>query len=297
MTPQIPVAGYCRVSTDKDDQLHSFHAQCRYFQDLVERTPEWSLFDLYADEGITGTSTQKRAAFNRMIEDAERGCFRLILTKEVSRFSRNILDTIAYTRQLKALGVTVLFLNDGIHTLDPDAELRLSIMGSLAQEESRKTSVRVKWGQTRQMERGVVFGRSLLGYDVKDGRLTINSEGAALVRRIFSMYAGGSSLAQISAELEREGYHTSRGKTTWSRSHLFKLLQNEKYVGDLVQKKSFTPDYLTHQKKTNHGEETLIVLRNHHEAIIDRVLWEQVQLRIRHKDRNSNICKGNCPDK
>ena len=121
----------------------------------------------------------------RMIGDAQEGKFLLIITKEVSRFSRNILDTIAYTRQLKALGVGVLFMNDGINTLDPDAELRLSIMGSIAQEESRKTSSRVKWGQTRQMEQGVVFGRSLLGYDVANGMLTINPEGAELVRLIF----------------------------------------------------------------------------------------------------------------
>lgn len=123
-----------------------------------------------------------------MISDAKMGKFSLIITKEVSRFSRNILDTIAYTRELKALGVGVLFMNDGISTLEPDAELRLSIMGSIAQEESRKTSSRVKWGQTRQMERGVLFGRSMLGYDVKDGKMTINPEGAELVRMIFHKY-------------------------------------------------------------------------------------------------------------
>ena len=171
----IKVASYCRVSTDKDDQANSFEAQQRYFKEYIERQPDWELYDVYADEGITGTSTKKRAAFHRMIHDAHMGRFRLILTKEVSRFSRNILDTIAYTRELRQLGVGVLFMNDGINTLDPDAELRLSIMGSIAQEESRKTSTRVKWGQTRQMERGVVFGTSLLGYDVKDGKISILS--------------------------------------------------------------------------------------------------------------------------
>ena len=128
------------------------------------------LYCIYADEGTSGTSTKKRTQFNKMIQDALSGKFQLILTKEVSRFSRNILDTIGYTRQLKSLGIGVVFLNDGINTLDPDAELRLSIMGSIAQEESRRTSFRVKWGQTRQMEKGVVFGRSLLGYDVAGGK-------------------------------------------------------------------------------------------------------------------------------
>ena len=184
----IKVASYCRVSTDKDDQANSFESQQRYFRAYIDRQPEWELYQIYADEGITGTSTKKRAAFNQMIADARMGKFERILTKEVSRFSRNILDTIAYTRELKALGVGVLFLNDGISTLEPDAELRLSIMGSIAQEESRKTSSRVKWGQTRRMEQGVVFGRSLLGYDVKDGRLTVNPEGAELVRLIFHKY-------------------------------------------------------------------------------------------------------------
>ena len=123
----IKVASYCRVSTDKDDQANSFEAQQRYFKEYIERQPDWELYDVYADEGITGTSTKKRAAFHRMIHDAHMGRFRLILTKEVSRFSRNILDTIAYTRELRQLGVGVLFMNDGINTLDPDAELRLSI--------------------------------------------------------------------------------------------------------------------------------------------------------------------------
>ena len=161
----IKVASYCRVSTDHEDQANSFAAQQRYFKEYIHRQPDWELYGIYADEGITGTSTKKRAQFNRMIHDAYSGKFQLILTKEVSRFSRNILDTISYTRELKALGVGVLFVNDGINTLEPDAELRLSIMASIAQEESRKTSSRVKWGQTRQMERGVVFGRSMLGYD------------------------------------------------------------------------------------------------------------------------------------
>ena len=289
----IKVASYCRVSTDKDDQANSFESQQRYFRAYIDRQPEWELYQIYADEGITGTSTKKRAAFNQMIADARMGRFRLILTKEVSRFSRNILDTITYTRELKALGVGVLFLNDGISTLEPDAELRLSIMGSIAQEESRKTSSRVKWGQTRRMEQGVVFGRSLLGYDVKDGHLTVNPEGAELVRLIFHKYGvEKKGTTVIARELREAGYRTHRGGIRWNGSCIVKLLKNEKYVGDLIQKKTITPDYLTHAKKANHGEEELVIIRDHHPPIIDRELWDVVQEELKKRNRNGALGAG-----
>ena len=289
----IKVASYCRVSTDKDDQANSFESQQRYFRAYIDRQPEWELYQIYADEGITGTSTKKRAAFNQMIADARMGKFELILTKEVSRFSRNILDTIAYTRELKALGVGVLFMNDGISTLEPDAELRLSIMGSIAQEESRKTSSRVKWGQTRRMEQGVVFGRSLLGYDVKDGRLTVNPEGAELVRLIFHKYGvEKKGTTVIARELREAGYRTHRGGIRWNGSCIVKLLKNEKYVGDLIQKKTITPDYLTHAKKANHGEEELVIIRDHHPPIIDRELWDVVQEELKKRNRNGALGAG-----
>lgn len=289
----IKVASYCRVSTDRDDQANSFESQQRYFREYIDRQPDWELYQVYADEGITGTSTKKRAAFNRMIADARLGKFQLILTKEVSRFSRNILDTIAYTRELKVLGVGVLFMNDGISTLEPDAELRLSIMGSIAQEESRKTSSRVKWGQTRRMEQGVVFGRSLLGYDIKDGYLTVNRLGAEIVRLIFYKYGvekKGSTV--IARELREAGYRTHSGNVKWSAGHIVKILKNEKYVGDLVQKKTITPDYLSHAKKYNHGEEELVIIRGHHEPIIDRELWDTVQRELKKRNRNGELGAG-----
>lgn len=284
----IKVAVYCRVSTEKDDQANSFEAQQRYFKEYIDRKPEWEHYRTYADEGISGTSTIKRAQFNRMIADAREGRFGLIITKEVSRFSRNILDTISYTRELRALGVGVLFVNDGINTLEPDSELRLSIMGSIAQEESRKTSTRVKWGQTRQMERGVVFGRSLLGYDVKGGKISVNPEGAEIVRLIFRKYGiENKSTSEISRELRNEGYKTLSGSDYWSPAHIIKILKNEKYVGDLVQKKTITPDYLSHTKKYNHGEEPMITLRDHHEPIIDRELWNEVQKELKRRNKHS----------
>ena len=280
------VAGYCRVSTHKDDQAGSFEAQCRYFREYIERNEQWMLADIYADEGVTGTSTKNRVRFNQMIADAREGKFRLILTKEVSRFSRNILDTIRYTRELKEMGVGVIFMTDGICTLDPDAELRLSIMGSIAQEESRKTSARVKWGQTRQMERGVVFGHSMLGYDIKDGKMTVNPAEAVIVERIFRQYAlEGMSAAAIAQGLERDRIHTRSGSPVWRPSYIIKVLKNEKYAGDLVQKKSVTPDYLSHRKKYNKGEEPLIVLRDHYVPIVTRDLWNAAQERRQNRGR------------
>ena len=290
------MAVYCRVSTEKDDQLNSLEAQRRYFKEYIEQQPGWTLHKIYADEGITGTSVKKREQFKRMLRDAQSGAFALILTKEVSRFSRNILDTIAYTRELKAQGVGVLFMNDGISTWDPDAELRLSIMGSIAQEESRKTSSRVKWGQTRQMERGVVFGHSLLGYEVKEGRLSVKPEEAELVRLIFRKYGlekKGTSL--IAKELREAGYRTPGGGENWHSSYLVKVLKNEKYVGDLVQKKTITPDYLSHAKKYNHGQEALIVIKNHHEPIIDRELWDTVQEELSRRNRHNRQNCGHSP--
>ena len=289
----IKVASYCRVSTDGEDQANSFESQQRYFREYIQRNPEWELYEVYADEGITGTSTRKRTQFNRMINDAYLGKFKLIITKEVSRFSRNLLDTIAYTRELKSLGIGVIFLNDGLNSMDPDSELRLSIMGSIAQEESRKTSSRVKWGQARQMERGVVFGRSLLGYDVCNGKLTINPKGADIVRLIFHKYGvekKGTSI--IARELREAGFKTHSDNAIWSSSHIVKILHNEKYVGDLVQKKTITPDYLTHAKKYNRGEEELIIIRDDHESIIDRELWDTVQEELRKRNRNNSKSAG-----
>lgn len=271
------VAAYCRVSTDKEDQANSFESQKRYFKEYIDRNPEWELAGIFADEGITGTSTKKRQDFNRMIELAKSGCFDFIITKEVSRFARNTVDTLQYTRELKKMGIGVLFLNDNINTLDPDAELRLTIMSSIAQEESRKTSERVKWGQRRRMEQGVVFGRDMLGYDVRGGKLYINEEGAEIVRLIYHKFVNeGKGTHVIARELKESGIR-SMYKVDWSNTVILRILRNEKYCGDLVQKKTFTPDYLTHEKKYNRGQEDFVILRNHHAAIISRELFEQAQ--------------------
>lgn len=278
------VAAYCRVSTDKDDQVNSLESQQRYFRDYIERNPFWSLTEVYVDEGITGTSTKKRKAFNRMLADAESGAFDLIITKEISRFARNTLDSILYTRKLKEMGIGVIFMNDNINTLDADAELRLTIMSSIAQEESRKTSDRVKWGQKRRMELGVVFGRDMLGYDVCEGKLQINEQGAEIVRLIFHKFVNEDKGTHVIArELREAGIPTATYMKTWSNTVILRVLRNEKYCGDLVQKKTFTPNYLTHEKKYNRGEEEFITIRDHHEPIISRELFERAQEELRRR--------------
>ncbi len=281
------VAAYCRVSTDRDDQANSFASQQKYFQQYIERTPEWELYRVFADEGISGTSTKNRRGFKLMIAEAKEGRFDLVITKEISRFARNTLDSVYYTRELKRHGVGVIFLNDNINTLEPDAELRLTIMSSIAQEESRKTSERVKWGQKRRMEQGVVFGRNLLGYDVHGGKLYVNEAGAKIVRLIFQKFVQENKGAHVIArELTEAKVPTANQAKEWSSTTVLRILRNEKYCGDLVQKKTYTPDYLSHEKKYNRGEEEFVVIHNHHEPIIARATFEQAKALLDSRAQN-----------
>ena len=272
------IAVYCRVSTEKEDQINSLENQKKYFREYIEKNPNWELYEIYADEGITGTSTKRRYSFHKMMQDAKNHEFSLIITKEISRFARNTLDSIYFTRKLKEWGIPVIFLNDNINTLDADAELRLTIMSSFAQEESRKTSERVKWGQRCRMEQGIVFGRDLLGYDVRNGRLIVNEEGAKVVRMIFHKFVNeGKGTYTIARELKEEGIPTKNHMKEWSNVVIQRILKNEKYAGDLIQKKTYTPNYLTHEKKYNMGEEDFIIIRNHHQPIISNELFNRAK--------------------
>ena len=286
---KLRVAAYCRVSTDKDDQTNSLISQRSYFADYINRHEDWVLNDVYYDEGISGTQTKKRAGFNAMIEEAMQGGIDLILTKEVCRFARNTVDTLFYTRKLKDKGIGVVFTIDNIDTRDADGELRLTIMASIAQEESRKTSERVKWGQKRCMERGVVFGRDMLGYTVKNGILTVNEEEVPIVRAIFHKFTNeGKGTHVIARELLEEGMRPMRVKM-WSNTIILRVLRNEKYVGDLCQKKTYTPNYLTHAKKYNRGKEEMVYLKDHHEPIIDRELWNRTQAELLKRSPSEDV--------
>ena len=280
----IKVASYCRVSTDLSDQLHSLAAQLKYFTEYISEHEGWDLVEVYYDEGITGTSVKKRDAFNRMIADCEAGKIELVITKEVSRFARNTVDTLCFTRKLTALGIRVIFMNDGIDTSDKDGELRLTIMASIAQEESRKISERVKWGIRRKMESGWVYGySSMLGYKTIDGKLEIVPEEAEIVKRIFHSYVyEGKGCHTIANELNAAGLFTIKGKM-WREDAVCRILKNDKYVGDLTQWKHYSTDFLTKRVLQNNGDNPdvpLITIKDHHEPIISREVWDLAQKQV-----------------
>ncbi len=280
------MAAYARVSTDKDDQQNSLDSQKNFFAKYIKDNSEWELVEVYYDEGFSGTTTQKRKGFNRMIANARANRIDLILSKEVSRFARNTVDTLTYARELRTKGVGIVFILDNLDTRKHEDDFRLGIMAGVAQEESRKTSERVKWGQRRCMERGVVFGRDLLGYTVKDGKMSINQEEAEVVKLIYHKYLHEEKGTHVIArELWEAGISPMRVKK-WSNIVILRVLRNEKYVGDLFQQKTFTPDYIEHKKKYNNGQLEMVRLYDHHDAIIDRDTWDRVQAELARRSPN-----------
>jgi len=270
------------VSTDKDDQINSLEGQKSFFIDYINKNPEWQFSGLYVDEGLSGTSVEKRIGFQNMIEDAKGGKIDLILTKEVSRFARNTVDSVQYSRELKSLGVGILFLSDNIFTLDGDSELRLTLMSSLAQEESRKISERVKWGNKQRFKAGVVYGSRVFGYHLKGGKLTVNEEEAEIVRLIFRLYNEGMGTHVLSKELQNRGIVNPSGKKEWSQKSLLNILKNEKYCGVLKSQKSITVDHLSHRRVKNDGvKKEFVVKENNHEPIISSELFIQTQNEIK----------------
>lgn len=277
------VAIYARVSTEHEAQLYALDNQIDWYNDIFDRYPNWELVEKYVDRGITGTSATKRPSFMRMIQDAEDGDFDLIITREVSRFARNTVDTLSYTRQLKKWNVEVYFVEDNIWTYDPDGELRLTIMATLAQDESRKTSIRVKAGQRSSMEKGVFFQNgSVLGYnyDKNTRELTINQEQAETVRMIFDLYNSGLGLRKVQWELEKEGRRTAKGSSLWSCSVISRVLKNKLYAGYLVWHKQYVPDFLEQKKINNHGEIDQFEVLGTHEPIVTLEEWEEAQSRL-----------------
>lgn len=269
---------YARVSTEHEAQLSALENQKDWYSPFLEQHPEWHVIRMYVDEGITGTSAQKRPQFMQMISDADTGEFDLILTREVSRFARNTVDTLQYTRQLKAKGVEVFFINDNIKTFDGDGELRLTIMATLAQDESRKTSIRVKSGQQTSMEKGTFYGNgNILGYDRVGKNMVVNPEQAKTVRMIFDMYLSGAGLRTIQFNLEQAGRLTSMGKSNWHMSNISKVLQNSFYCGIITYHKQYTPDFLEQKKINNFGEIEQTIIKGTHQPIITEEEYQQVQ--------------------
>ena len=241
--------------------------------------PLYSRFcSYYIDEGITGTSAEKRPQFMKMVEDARQKKFNMIITREVSRFARNTVDTLQYTRLLKEYGVEVFFLNDNIKTFDGDGELRLTIMATLAQDESRKTSIRVKAGQETSMQNGVFYGNgNILGYDRVGKEMVINPEQAKTVRMIYDMYLSGMGVTTIQYELEKAGRLTALGKEQWFASYISKMLRNSFYCGIITYHKEYTPDFLKQKKIKNYGDLEYVQVQGTHEPIVTVEEYEQVQ--------------------
>ncbi|MGN1168038.1 MAG: recombinase family protein, partial [Lachnospiraceae bacterium] len=288
------VAIYARVSTEHEAQLSALENQIDWYKPILAARPDWTLTAQYIDEGITGTSAEKRPQFMKMIDDARQKKFNMIITREVSRFARNTVDTLQYTRLLKEYGVEVFFINDNIKTFDGDGELRLTIMATLAQDESRKTSIRVKAGQETSMKNGVFYGTgNILGYDRKGKEMVINEEQAKTVRMIYDMYLSGMGVTAIQYELEKAGRLTATGKTKWHASYLSHMLKNSFYCGIITYHKEYTPDYLKQKKIKNYGDIEYLTVKGTHTPIVTEEEFNQVQKIMNTKSRKmKNLNKG-----
>ena len=281
----LRVCFYARVSTDKDEQLHSLQSQISFFNDYISKVPNWKFIGSYIDEGISGTQVKKREEFLRMIEDAKRYKFDLILTKEISRFSRSTLDSIMYTQELLANGVGVYFLNDNINTILPDSELRLTMMSSIAQDEVRRLSERVSFGMKRSIDNGVVLGCSnIYGYVKDKGKLVIDEEQAEMIKIIFDRYANTTDgLSKVSRYLYSLGYKSKTGKRI-DTTILTRIIENPKYKGYYCGHKSKVLDYRTKQKKRLNKSDW-IIYKDYENVppIVSEELWERANIKLKER--------------
>lgn len=290
--PKLRVAAYCRVSTDSDEQATSYEAQVEHYTDYIRKNPEWEFAGIFADDGITGTNTKKREEFNRMIDEAMAGKIDMIVTKSISRFARNTLDCLKYIRQLKEKNIPVYFEKENINTMDAKGEVLLTIMASLAQQESQSLSQNVKLGFQYRYQQGqiTVNHNRFLGFTKdENGQLIVDPDEAVVVKRIFREYLEGASLQQIARGLEADGILTGAGKTKWRAETLQKILKNEKYIGDALLQKTYTVDFLEKKRVPNNGLVPQYYVENSHEAIIPRDLYMQVQEEM---IRRSNLHSG-----
>lgn len=279
----LNVAAYCRVSTDDEDQINSYNAQVAYYREKIMQNPKWRFVDIYADEGITGTLANKRDDFMRMIKDCEKGKIDLILTKSVSRYARNVVDSLSYIRKLKAMGIGIFFEEQNINSLTEESETYIGIYSVIAQSESENISANVSWEIHKRMQNGTYACRfNLLGYrrSEETGEPYIIPEEAEIVRKIFNMYLDGASVVQIKAFLEGNGIKTRQGKDKWSTDTVKKMLRNEKYAGDVIYQKTFRADPISKRTVINRGEKEKYLVSNNHPAIIDRDTFMQVQSEI-----------------
>lgn len=275
VTPLRRVAIYGRVSTEHEAQLAAFENQQAWYEGIAKQHSDWIIVERYYDEGITGTAAQKRPAFMSMLEAARHGTFDLIVTREVCRFARNTVDTLTVTRELKKLNVEVYFVQDNIWTMDGDGELRLTIMATLAQEESRKISERVLAGQQVSREKGRLYGNgNILGYDLVSGTYQINPDQAYVVQKIFQLYSEGWGYKRICGELLRLGCKNAHGEVSWKVDGIGRIIRNATYKGYICYNKSHSDGYLT-QKRVYHREEEFVYIKGDFEPIVSEELWQK----------------------
>lgn len=280
------VAGYARVSTEMEEQQTSYEAQMDYYSNYIQSRPDWEYVGMYSDEGITATSTKRREGFKQMVKDALDGKIDLIVTKSISRFARNTVDFLSTIRRLKEHGVEIFFEKENIWTFDAKGELLITIMSSLAQEESRSISENTTWGLRKKFADGkgsIAFGH-FLGYDRgENGEFVINEEQAETVRQIYKLYLSGYSYCGIAKEMEREGRLAPAGGKRWNDSTVRSILKNEKYKGDALLQKAYTVDFLTRKMAKNNGEIPQYYVEGHHEPIVSAEQFQMVQNEIRRR--------------
>ena len=278
--PKLRVAAYCRVSTDSDEQATSYDAQIGHYTEYISKNPEWQLAGIFADDGISGTNTKKRTEFNRMIDECMAGNIDMIITKSISRFARNTLDCLKFLRQLKDKNILVYFEKESINTMDAKGEVLLTIMASLAQQESQSMSQNIKLGLQYRYQQGKVQinHNHFLGYTKDaDGNLIIDPEQAETVKRIYREYLEGYSMDKIAAGLMADGILTGAGKAKWWTSTINKILRNEKYIGDALLQKTYTTDFLNKTRVKNNGIVPQYYVEGNHEAIIPKDIFLRVQ--------------------
>lgn len=289
---QLRVAAYCRVSTEQEEQQNSYQVQIAYYTDLINRKKEWSLVGIFADEGISGTQTKKRTEFNRMIRMCKNKKIDLVITKSISRFARNTVDCLEYVRQLKNLGIGVIFEKENINTLTMTSEFMIALYGSFAQAESESISKNVSWGKEKAYREGKVQFQyqNLLGYRKgTDGKPEIVPEEAETIKLIYKLFLDGYSMTNIKKVLESSGILTAKGKKVWNESLISSILKNEKYVGDALLQKTYTLDCITHKVVRNHGERPMYLVTDHHAPIIDRDTYNRVQQELARRSSKRKI--------
>ncbi len=277
---QLRVAAYCRVSTDDEEQLTSYEAQQTYYTDKIMTNPNWTMAGIFADEGITGTSAEKRPEFLRMIRKCRQKKIDLVLVKSISRFARNTVDCLNYIRALRALGIAVIFEKENINTLETDSEMLITMMGAFAQAESESMSANIVWGKRQAMREGKtnVQYQKLYAYELDgDGKPRIIPEQAAVVRQIFDSFLAGRSIRMIKQELEQQGVPATKGGSTWSESAIRNILKNEKYCGDVLMQKTYTQDCISKKQLRNEGQLPMYLVQGVHEGIISRDRFNQAR--------------------